>query len=208
MGIITEPMITTGDFIKHFSKIFPEAAGLQPWQITSALHQIISEKILSLDESFIGKNGIAIHKTAVVESGAVLKAPVIIGVNCFVAANACLRGGVYLGANVKIGMGCEIKNSIIFNDSAVAHFNFIGDSIIGNNVNFEAGSVIANHFNERADKRITLFYNGDTINTNAEKFGALVGDNSKIGANAVLSPATVLKPNSIVKRLQLIDQQK
>lgn len=201
-------MITTGDFIKHFSKIFPEAAGLQPWQITSALHQIISEKILSLDESFIGKNGIAIHKTAVVESGAVLKAPVIIGVNCFVAANVCLRGGVYLGANVKIGMGCEIKNSIIFNDSAVAHFNFIGDSIIGNNVNFEAGSVIANHFNERADKRITLFYNGDTINTNAEKFGALVGDNSKIGANAVLSPATVLKPNSIVKRLQLIDQQK
>ena len=201
-------MITTGDFIKNFSKIFPEAAGLQPWQITSALHQIISEKILSLDESFIGKNGIAIHKTAVVESGAVLKAPVIIGANCFVAANVCLRGGVYLGANVKIGMGCEIKNSIIFNDSAVAHFNFIGDSIIGNNVNFEAGSVIANHFNERADKRITLFYNGDTINTNAEKFGALVGDNSKIGANAVLSPATVLKPNSIVKRLQLIDQQK
>ena len=201
-------MITTGDFIKHFSQIFPEAAGLQPWQITSALHQIISEKILSLDDSFIGKNGIAIHKTAVVESGAVLKAPVIIGANCFVAANVCLRGGVYLGANVKIGMGCEIKNSIIFNDSAVAHFNFIGDSIIGNNVNFEAGSVIANHFNERADKRITLFYNGDTINTNAEKFGALVGDNSKIGANAVLSPATVLKPNSIVKRLQLIDQQK
>jgi hypothetical protein len=44
------------------------------------------------------------------------------------------------------------------------------------------------------------------INTGIEKFGALVGDYSKIGANAVLSPGTILPPKSIVKRLSLIEQ--
>jgi acetyltransferase-like isoleucine patch superfamily enzyme len=53
-----------------------------------------------------------------------------------------------------------------------------------------------------------VFYKSTVIYTGANKFGALVGDNSKIGANAVLTPGTVLTPNSIVKRLELIDQQK
>ena len=71
-------------------------------------------------------------------------------------------------------MGVEVKSSIIFDNSSVAHFNFIGDSIIGSNVNFEAGSITANHFNERKNKEIFVKINEEIINTKVEKFGALV----------------------------------
>ena len=49
--------------------------------------------------------------------------------------------------------------------STLAHFNFVGDSIIGRKVNLEAGAVIANHFNERRDKQITVADRGRLIAT-------------------------------------------
>lgn len=98
------------------------------------------------------------------------------------------------------------KNSIIFSNTTIAHFNYIGNSIIGKNVNFEAGSIAANHYNERENKKISVLHDSQIIETRSEKFGSLVGDHSKIGANAVLSPGTLLMRKSIVKRLELIEQ--
>ena len=195
----------TSNYIARFQDYFDDDL---PWLIIQNLESIIFEKIKLLSNDFEINNGIAIHKTAVVEKNAILKAPLIIEENCFVAANACLRNGVFLSKNVKIGMGVEIKSSIISNNSAVAHFNFIGDSIIGENVNFEAGSITANHFNERENKEIFVKIDDNIINTQVVKFGSLIGDYSKIGANAVLSPGTILKKNSVVKRLELIEQIK
>ena len=195
----------TSNYIARFKDYFDDDL---PWLIIQNLESIIFEKIKFLSDDFEVNNGIAIHKTAIVEKNAILKAPLIIEENCFVGSNACLRNGVFLSENVKIGMGVEVKSSIIFNNSSVAHFNFIGDSIIGSNVNFEAGSITANHFNERKNKEIFVKINEEIINTKIEKFGALVGDFSKIGANAVLSPGTILKKNSVVKRLELIEQIK
>ena len=195
----------TSNYIARFKDYFDDDL---PWLIIQNLESIIFEKIKFLSDDFEVNNGIAIHKTAIVEKNAILKAPLIIEENCFVAANACLRNGVFLSKNVKIGMGVEIKSSIISNNSAVAHFNFIGDSIIGENVNFEAGSITANHFNERENKEIFVKIDDNIINTQVVKFGSLIGDYSKIGANAVLSPGTILKKNSVVKRLELIEQIK
>ena len=114
---------------------------------------------------------------------------------------------VYFWINqYKIGPGTEVKSSIICSETAIAHLNYIGNSIIGQNVNFEAGSIAANHYNERTDKQIRIKFKDQIIDTGVEKFGALVGDYSKIGANAVLSPGTILAKNSIVRRLELVDQ--
>ena len=195
----------TSNYIARFQDYFDDDL---PWLIIQNLESVIFEKIKLLSDDFEINNGIAIHKTAIVEKNAILKAPLIIEENCFVAANACLRNGVFLSKNVKIGMGVEIKSSIILNNSAIAHFNFIGDSIIGENVNFEAGSITANHFNERENKEIFVKIDDNIINTKVVKFGSLIGDYSKIGANAVLSPGTILKKNSVVKRLELIEQIK
>ena len=201
-------MIIIDDFINDFSSIFPEQKHLQPWKITDNLKEIIRKRLLQLGEDYEINDGVAIHKTAVVESGAVLKSPVLVGPFCVVGANAYFREGVYLDQSVKIGPGCEIKNSIICSGTAVAHFNYVGNSIIGRNVNFEAGSIAANHYNERVSKRIFVLHQSEVINTEVEKFGSLVGDNSRIGANAVLSPGTILEKNAIVKRLELVEQYK
>lgn len=199
-------MIDLNTFIDNFRQNFPEHGTLLPWEITNNLKEILYKMISGLGEEYNIQDGIAIHKTATIENGAVLKQPVIVGENCFIGANAYFREGVYLDTAVKIGPGCEIKNSIICSGTAIAHFNYVGNSIIGRNVNFEAGSIAANHYNERTVKNISVLYNGQVIDTQSDKFGSLVGDNSRIGANAVLSPGTILAKKSIVKRLELVEQ--
>jgi len=199
-------MIAISDFVEDFQIHFSDES--EPWDFIKNVEEMLYRKIKALSNEFEISNGIAIHKTAKIEQNAILKAPLIIGKNCFVGSNSCLRNGVFFSENVKIGMGTEIKSSVIFKDSAIAHFNFVGDSIIGRNVNFEAGSITANHYNERENKDIFVKIDDKIINTNVEKFGALVGDFSKIGANAVLSPGTILQKKSIVKRLELVEQVK
>jgi UDP-N-acetylglucosamine diphosphorylase / glucose-1-phosphate thymidylyltransferase / UDP-N-acetylgalactosamine diphosphorylase / glucosamine-1-phosphate N-acetyltransferase / galactosamine-1-phosphate N-acetyltransferase len=201
-------MIKIDDYIKEFYRVIPIDKTKQPWEIINELENIISEQISKLNSDYQIENNIAIHKTAVVEQGVVLKGAIIISENCTIGANSYFRGPIFLGRSVKIGPSTEIKQSIILNNSAVAHFNYIGNSIVGQNTNFEAGSICANHYNERYNKTIYVNYNGQSIDTKTEKFGSLIGDNSKVGANAVLSPGTILQMNTIVKRLELIEQTK
>ena len=198
--------IDIDQFISGFSLKFQDLALLQPWEITDRLKNWLEEIISELDDNFIVADNVAVHRTARIESSAVINKPAIIGPNCTVCANAYLREGVYLDQKVKIGPGCEIKTSIICAETAIAHFNYIGNSIIGSQVNFEAGSIAANHYNERNSKEISVLFQSSIIKTNALKFGSLVGDGSKIGANAVLSPGTLLSSGSIVGRLQLVEQ--
>lgn len=199
-------MIDLNAFTKNFKASFPEYSSSDPWQVIGNLASILRAKIKSYSSEYTITGDIAIHHTANVEAHCVIKGPAIISEGVFVGAHAYLRGGVFLDKNVVIGPGSEIKSSIILSATALAHFNFVGDSIIGSNVNMEAGSVIANHFNERDDKTIFVLINGTRMAINSQKFGALVGDSSRIGANAVLSPGTILPLKSIVKRLQLIEQ--
>jgi NDP-sugar pyrophosphorylase family protein len=201
-------MVDIENYIENIKTKFPHTEDLQPWEIIDNLEDILLQRIKVLGNNYKIENNIAIHKTAIIEQGVILKGTIIISENCFIGANAYLRGPIFLSKSVKVGPSSEIKQSIIFDNSAVAHFNYIGNSIIGQNINFEAGSICANHYNERQDKNIFVTQNGNVIDTKTEKFGSLVGDNSKIGANAVLSPGTILEKCSIVKRLELIEQTK
>ncbi|WP_199724291.1 DapH/DapD/GlmU-related protein [Taibaiella sp. KBW10] len=194
-------------YIKGFSERI-DLQGKQAWEWLADLNRYIETAIQRLDEGYTIQDSIAIHKTAVIEEHVILKSPIIIGPGVFIGAHSYLRNGVWLLDGVKIGPGCEIKSSIIFNNSALAHFNFVGDSLIGHRVNMEAGAVIANHYNEREDKAISVVHQSEIIATGCTKFGAVVGDDSRVGANAVLSPGTLLVPKSIVRRLELIEQIK
>jgi NDP-sugar pyrophosphorylase family protein len=177
------------------------------WEVVDNLEPLITAKIATLNpDEYVITDGVAIHKTAKVEPNAQIKAPAIISPKCFVSGGTLLRAGVYLGEAATIGQGGEIRRAYIGNGSALGHLNFVGDSIIGSSVNLEAGAMVVNHLNERADKTIYVVVDGKKIATNVTKFGALIGDGSKLGANSVTSPGTILPPGSIVGRLALVDQ--
>ena len=130
----------------------------------------------------------------------------IIGKNSIIKSGAYIRNGAFIGNDVTIGANSEIKQSIIFDASRIAHLNYVGNSIIGEDVNLEAGSILANHFNEFKNKQVEVIINDSKINTGLTKFGSLIGDGSKIGANTVLNPGTILQKNSVVGRLVHLDQ--
>ena len=201
-------MIDIKDFISNIPSFLQTEKYSLPWEITARIKEIIEGIIPNLGADFKIENGIAIHKSVVLEHGITLKRPIIIMDKCQVGANAYLREGVFLDSSVKIGPSSEIKSSILLSNTKIAHLNYIGNSIVGRNVNFEAGSIAANHYNERTEKRIRVRFKNQIIDTGLEKFGALIGDNSRIGANGVLSPGTLLEKGSVVKRLELIEQLK
>jgi UDP-N-acetylglucosamine diphosphorylase / glucose-1-phosphate thymidylyltransferase / UDP-N-acetylgalactosamine diphosphorylase / glucosamine-1-phosphate N-acetyltransferase / galactosamine-1-phosphate N-acetyltransferase len=163
--------------------------------------------VLTSLEVFERRGTIAVHPTATVEAGAVVKGSAVIGAECFIANGAYLRGGVWLDERCTIGPGSELKSSFMFSGSKLAHLNFVGNTILGSEVNLEAGCVVANHRNERIDKQIRVRIGPKLYSTGVEKFGALVGDRVKIGANSVLAPGTLIRPDQIIPRLSLIDQE-
>lgn len=177
-----------------------------PWRITERAETLISAAMSGLGPDYQIADGVAVHSTATIEAGAIVKGPAIVGPGCFVAASAYLRGGVFLDEDCIIGPGAELKTSFMFAGSKLAHFNFVGDSILGSGVNLEAGSIVANYRNELEDKAIRICFDGGVIETGVRKFGALLGDGTRIGANAVVAPGAILAPGSRLARLALLDQ--
>lgn len=145
---------------------------------------------------FIGE-GTKIHPLVDIDG------PAIVGKNCVISHAAFLRGGCIIGDNVHIGHAVELKHSIILNGSIIAHLNYVGDSIIGNNANISGGAILANF---RLDKQniSVKTTDGRRIDTGVQKFGAAVGDNSVIGVNSVINPGTFLGKNTIVFPLKSV----
>lgn len=194
------------NYIKKCYQILPVLLEYKsPWKITENANEIIKNIISTLKSDEYNINWtVAIHKTAKIENGVVLKDNIVIEKDCFVATGAYLRGWVYLAEKVTIWPWVEIKSSFIFKKSRIAHFNYIWDSIIGEDVNFEAGAITANYYNETG-KNIKMIINNKIVKTWVKKFGALIGDDARIWANAVLAPGSVLIPWKIISRLEYYD---
>lgn len=198
--------LVIGEFVARWAASPFAAETEPPWRVVQRAQTLVSAAIQTLTADFRIVGGVATHRDAIVEPGAVIKAPAIIGPGCLVAATAYLRGGVFMDEDCIVGPGAELKSTFMFKGSKLAHFNFVGDSILGAAVNLEAGSIIANYRNEREDKTIRFVAAGKVIETGVEKFGALLGDGTRVGANAVIAPGAVLAKDSRVSRMTLIDQ--
>jgi NDP-sugar pyrophosphorylase family protein len=181
---------------------------LAPWDITSQSEAVVRRLLDEIDEREFAVSGdVAVHGSAIVEAGAVLKGPLIVGARCFVAAGAYLRGGNWLDEGCTLGPGTELKSSFVFAGTTLAHFNFVGDSILGRDVNLEAGSVVCNHRNERVDTEVLVRVAGALHRTGCRKFGAVAGDGTRIGANAVVAPGALLPRGTVVPRASLRDDE-
>jgi NDP-sugar pyrophosphorylase family protein len=178
------------------------ALGGAPWNVTQHAPERVAAIIREIGGDYDLRDGTAGHFTAVVESGATLKGPIVIVHRCVVAGSALLRGGVFLDEDCIVGPAVELKSTFLFKGAKVAHLSFVGDSVLGAAVNLEAGSVVANYRNE-----LEIEVAGEVIDSGVDKFGALIGDGSRVGANAVIAPGAIVPRNSRVPRLGLIDQR-
>jgi len=148
-----------------------------------------------LGKPFIS-NQVYIGSGTIVEQGAVLKGPAWIGENCHVRSGCYVRENVIVGDGVVMGNSCEFKNSIIFNDAQVPHFNYVGDSILGHKTHLGAGVILSNVKLDHSE--ITVATEGERLPTGLTKFGAIVGDRTEIGCNAVINPGAVIGRDCIV----------
>lgn len=133
---------------------------------------------------------------AVVEPTAYIKGPAYIGANSEVRHGAYIRGTVYVGQNCVVGHTTEVKGSCFFDGAKAGHFAYVGDSLLGRDVNLGAGTKLANL---RLDGKTIKYQDpqtGKLIDSGLRKFGAILGDRAQTGCNAVLSPGTVLLPKT------------
>ncbi len=133
---------------------------------------------------------ISIGKGTVIEPGAFIKGPCIIGENCQIRHGAYLRGNVIMGNECIVGHTTEVKNSIMLDKAFAAHFAYVGDSILGRNVNVGAGVKFANlKLNKR---EVLVLIHGTKVATGMHKLGAIIGDDTQLGCNVVTNPGTLI----------------
>jgi len=110
------------------------------WDALSGIGKFVLSQIASRDDSLIAgrvMNGahvadtqtVVIGEGTVVEPGAYIEGPTIIGYDCQIRHGAYIRGNVVIGNNSVVGHATEIKNSIMLNYSQAPHFAYVVDSI-------------------------------------------------------------------------------
>jgi NDP-sugar pyrophosphorylase family protein len=145
--------------------------------------------------AFIGKE-VFIGEGTVLEDGVMIKGPAIIGRHCEIRHNAYFREHVIVGDGCVIGNSCELKHTLLFNDCQVPHFSYVGDSILGHKVHLGAGVKVSNV--KLVPGHVTVEMEGRPFDTGLRKFGALLGDHTDIGCNAVLNPGSIIGRGSVV----------
>lgn len=121
-------------------------------------------------------------------------APCIIDDNTIIRPGAYIRGNAIIGKNCVIGNSTEIKNTIIFDNCQLPHYNYIGDSILGYHVHLGAGVILSNLKNDGTN--IDIKYKGKKVSTGMRKMGSVIGDSTEVGCNSVLYPGTIIGKNT------------
>jgi bifunctional UDP-N-acetylglucosamine pyrophosphorylase/glucosamine-1-phosphate N-acetyltransferase len=175
------------------------------WTDTGYPWDLLTANKLGLEEDIVGEeislpSGVHIEGSAKIASSAKLRpgtyiqGPVIIDEDSVIGPNTFIRSGTYIGKEVRIGNGVEIKNSIILDGTTIGHLSYIGDSIIGRNCNFGAGTKVANL---RLDnQQIKMKIKDERISSGLRKLGIVMGDNVKTGINVSFMPGISIGENA------------
>jgi len=174
-----------------------------PWDVLAANRMVMDTweearisryAVIEGNVTFTGP--VRVDRGSVIKAGAVLAGPCHIGRNCYVGNNVLVRSYTSLGAASLIGYGVELKNCVFFGNSRVGRLSFVGDSVIGENVDIGSGTMTINENMDRTP--IAVAVRGDAIDSGLTKLGAFIGDDVKIGAGNTLAAGTVLPPGTTV----------
>ena len=173
-----------------------------PWQMLPEIGALARRLVSTGIEDFTEiKKGVLIGKDVKIHESAVIEPPAIIGNGCEIRPGAYIRGNVITGDNCVIGNSSELKNCILLSHVQVPHYNYVGDSVLGNRAHMGAGSICSNLKSDKSN--ITV--KGDRIyETGLRKFGAILGDGADIGCGSVLNPGTVIGKDTSVYPLTAV----
>lgn len=136
--------------------------------------------------------------------GVVIEGDVIIGDHCKVGPNCYIRGATAIGDKCHVGQAVEIKNSILLPGTNVGHLSYLGDSILGEKVNFGAGTITSNLRHDGGTHRSPV--GGRMIDTGRRKLGAIVGDGVHTGIHTSLYPGRKLWPKTSTLPGAIVDK--
>ena len=174
-----------------------------PWEILQANRIILD----SWTESSIAKSAVMesnvtiqgvvnIEEDVVIKAGAVLEGPCSIGRGTYIGNNSLVRSYTSIGSKCSVGYGVELKNCVVLDNSGIGRLSFVGDSVIGENVDLGAGCMTVNR---TVDWQKVQVKNGKTsLPSGLVKLGAFVGDGVTIGAGNTIQPGTVVSPGKIL----------
>ena len=175
--------------IKYPWHMFP----LVRWFMDRSQEYISPSAYISEKATIEGK--VVIGDNVKVLENAVIRGPAYIGPNTTIGNNSLVRDYSHIGADCVVGYSTEVKGSYI-GDRCWFHMSYIGDSVIGDDCSFGAGTALANF---RFDKKdISVRVGDESVDTGLDKFGAIIGNNSKTGVNVSVMPGIRIGPNSIV----------
>ena len=183
-----------------------------PWEILTANKMIMD----SWQESSIAKTAtleanvtlhgiVRIEAGAIIKSGAVLEGPCCIGERSYIGNNSLIRSYTSVGKNCSVGSGVELKNCVVMDNSQIGRLSFVGDSVLGENVDMGAGCMTVNR---TVDWKPISVKNGKRpMGTGMKKLGAFLGDGVVGGAGNPLQPGTVVAPGKILPACYSVTQK-
>ena len=175
---------------------------IYPWEALEKVNSFIKEfmknedmkinKAAKIGEFCSFEGSYYIDEGCKINSNVCIQGPVLIGKNVEIQSGALIRPGTIIGDNAVVGHSSEVKHAILMNKAKVASLAFVGDSILGKSARIGSGVILANR---RFDQNnITVKIDEERIDTNSDFFGSIIGDNSRLGANAVALPGTFIGP--------------
>ena len=175
-----------------------------PWDYLKAIKNILDNYVLEskispsakISKTTVIEGPCIIEENVVIDDFCKIKGPIFIGKGSFVGMGSLVRNCMF-GEKTSIGFNCEISKSYFSGHTEIAHHNVILDSVIGENVWFGGYSGTANVLLTK--KNVKYQINDTLVDTGINHFGAVVGDNSAVGAAVIILPGRQIPPNSTIQ---------
>jgi len=173
-----------------------------PWEMLPKIKEYIRSLIEDGLEGFSEiSEGVWVGRDVKIYPTVTIEAPAIIGHGCELRPGAFLRGNVITGENCVIGNSSELKNCVLLDKVQVPHYNYVGDSVLGNYAHMGAGSICSNL---KSDGKAVVIHGEQEHITGLRKIGAILGDRADVGCGCVLNPGTVIGKGTSVYPLNAL----
>ena len=185
--------------LERFARFFPASATPWDWlkQIGAALETIEASVPAGKVPAGVHIEGkVWLHPSVKLPPFAVIQGPAYIGAGTDIRPGAFIRGNVITGEKCVLGNSSEFKNCLLLDGVQAPHFNYVGDSILGNGAHLGAGVICSNLRLDQGE--VTVRLPSGTVGTGLRKFGTVLGDQAEVGCNAVLNPGSLLGPRALV----------